>query len=84
MNERAEDLTSFEDKNKIITIYMQKDDNDNFFFVKHIINKVDLTESLTEYTLRAFFEEFYLIEKFIKSNLVKDRELFKQLMKLKY
>jgi len=83
MNERAEDLTTFEDKNKIITIYMQKDDNDNFFFVKHIINKIDLTESLTEYTLSGFFEEFYLIEKFIKKNLVKDRELFKQLMRLK-
>ena len=83
MNERAEDLTTFEDKNKIITIYMQKDDNDNFFFVKHIINKIDLTESLTEYTLSGFFEEFYLIEKFIKKNLIKDRELFKQLMRLK-
>jgi len=78
-----QDVTSYEDDESIITIYMEANKDKNYYFFKHIEDKTTGIEEVRRQSLKSFLLEFYLIEKFIKGNLVKDREFFKQVMNIK-
>ena len=79
----VEDVASFEDESTTITVYMERTKDKEYSFLKHIVNKTDNTENITRYSLSSFLKEHYLIEKFVKGNLVRDRNFFKQVMQLK-
>lgn len=80
---RIEDLTSYENNKSKVTVFMQVDKSGDYYFLKHIEDKVNNTEKILEYSLEMFMAEYYLIENFIKGNLVKDRKFFKQVLNLK-
>ena len=80
---RVEDLTSFENDQSKVTVYMESDTDGSYHFLKHIEEKGSDNEQLIRYSLEMFMAEYYMIEKFIKSNLVADRKFFKQVVNLK-
>ena len=80
---RVEDLTSYENDKSKVTVYMESDTDGSYHFLKHIEEKGSDNEQIIRYSLEMFFAEYYMIEKFIKGNLVNDRKLFKQVMNLK-
>ena len=80
---RVEDLTSFENDQSKVTVYMESDTDGSYHFLKHIEEKGSDNEQLIRYSLEMFMAEYYMIEKFIKGNLVEDRKFFKQVMQLK-
>ena len=81
---QIEDVTSYENSKSKITIFMEKDLKDNsIHFLKHIQEKDTDNEQLIEYSLEMFMAEHYKTLEFIKSNLAKDRDFFKQVIKLK-
>ena len=80
---RVEDLTSYQNDKSKITVYMESDTDGSYHFLKHIEEKGSDNEQLIRYSLEMFLAEYYMIEKFIKSNLVADRKLFKQVVNLK-
>jgi|TARA_B110000977_G_C10847325_1_gene404421 phage terminase large subunit-like protein len=82
-NIKVEDLTVYENEKSKITVYMGTHTDGNYYFDKHIQDKNSNDEQLIRYTLETFLAEYYLIQKFIKGNLVQDRKFFKQVMKLK-
>ena len=81
---QIEDVTSYENSKSKITIFMEKDLKDNsIHFLKHIQEKDTDNEQLIEYSLEMFMAEHYKTLEFIKSNLAKDRDFFKQVINLK-
>jgi hypothetical protein len=81
---QIEDVTSYENSKSKITIFMEKDLQDgSYHFLKHIQEKDSDNERLLRYSLDTFLGEHYKTLEFIKSNLVKDRDFFKQVIKLK-
>jgi hypothetical protein len=78
-----QDLTSYENEKSKVTVYMESDTDGSYHFLKHIEEKGSDNEQIIRYSLEMFMAEYYLIEKFIKGNLVNDRKLFKQVMNLK-
>ena len=80
---RVEDLASYENSKNKITVFMEKDTDGNYHFLKHIEEKGSDNEQLIRYSLEMFLSEYYLIEKFIKHNLVEDKNFFRQVMQLK-
>ena len=80
---RVEDLTSYENDKSKVTVYMESDTDGSYHFLKHIEEKGSDNEQIIRYSLEMFMAEYYLIEKFIKGNLVEDRRFFKQVMNLK-
>lgn len=80
---RVEDLTSYENDKSKVTVFMETDTDGSYHFLKHIEEKESDNEQLIRYSLEMFMAEYYLIEKFIKDNLVNDRKFFKQVMNLK-
>ena len=81
---RIEDVTSYENSKSKITIFMEKDLKDNsIHFLKHIEEKGTDNEQLIRYSLEMFMAEHYKTLEFIKSNLSKDRDFFKQVIDLK-
>ena len=80
---RVEDLTSYENDKSKLTVYMESDTDGSYHFLKHIEEKGSDNEQIIRYSLEMFMAEYYLIEKFIKGNLVEDRKFFKQVMNLK-
>lgn len=80
---RIEDLTSYENDKSKVTVFMETDTDGSYHFLKHIEEKESDNEQLIRYSLEMFMAEYYLIEKFIKDNLVNDRKFFKQVMNLK-
>ena len=80
---RVEDLTSYENDKSKVTVFMETDTDGRYHFLKHIEEKGSDNEQLIRYSLEVFLAEYYLIEKFIKDNLVEDRKFFKQVMNLK-
>ena len=80
---RIEDLTSYENDKSKVTVFMETDTDGSYHFLKHIEEKESDNEQLIRYSLEIFMAEYYLIEKFIKDNLVNDRKFFKQVMNLK-
>tara|TARA_R100000541_G_scaffold27035_1_gene36368 strand:- start:212 stop:472 length:261 start_codon:yes stop_codon:yes gene_type:complete len=80
---RVEDLTSYQNDKSKITVYMESDTDGSYHFLKHIEEKGSDNEQLIRYSLEMFLAEYYMIEKFIKSNLVADRKFFKQVVNLK-
>lgn len=80
---RVEDLTSYENEKSKVTVYMESDTDGSYHFLKHIEEKGSDNEQIIRYSLEMFMAEYYLIEKFIKGNLVEDRKFFKQVMNLK-
>jgi hypothetical protein len=80
---RVEDLTSYENDKSKVTVFMETDTDGSYHFLKHIEEKGSDNEQLIRYSLEMFMAEYYLIEKFIKDNLVEDRKFFKSVMKLK-
>jgi hypothetical protein len=81
---RAEDVTSYENEKSKITIFMEKDLQDgSYHFLKHIQEKDSDNEQLLRYSLEMFMAEHYKTLDFIKNNLVKDKDFFKSVMKLK-
>ena len=80
---RAEDLASYENSTNKITVFMEKDIDGNYHFLKHIEEKGSDNEQLIRYSLEMFLSEYYLIQKFIKHNLVEDKHFFRQVMRLK-
>ena len=80
---KVEDLTSYENDKSKITVFMETDTDGSYHFLKHIEEKESDNEHLIRYSLEMFMAEYYLIEKFIKSNLVEDRKFFKQVINLK-
>lgn len=80
---RVEDLTSYENEKSKVTVYMESDTDGSYHFLKHIEEKGSDNEQIIRYSLEVFLAEYYLIEKFIKHNLVQDRKFFKQVMQLK-
>ena len=80
---KVEDLTSYENDKSKITVFMETDTDGSYHFLKHIEEKGSDNEHLIRYSLEMFMAEYYLIEKFIKSNLVEDRKFFKQVINLK-
>jgi hypothetical protein len=80
---RVEDLTSYENDKSKVTVYMESDTDGSYHFLKHIEEKGSDNEQIIRYSLEMFMAEYYLIEKFIKGNLVEDRKFFKQVMNLK-
>ena len=80
---RVEDLTSYQNDKSKITVYMESDTDGSYHFLKHIEEKGSDNEQLIRYSLEMFMAEYYMIEKFIKGNLVEDRKFFKQVMQLK-
>ena len=80
---RVEDLTSYENDKSKLTVYMESDTDGSYHFLKHIEEKGSDNEQIIRYSLEMFMAEYYLIEKFIKGNLIEDRKFFKQVMNLK-
>ena len=80
---RVEDLTSYENEKSKVTVYMESDTDGSYHFLKHIEEKGSDNEQIIRYSLEMFMAEYYMIEKFIKGNLVEDRKFFKQVMNLK-
>ena len=80
---RVEDLTSYENDKSKVTVYMESDTDGSYHFLKHIEEKESDNEQIIRYSLEMFLSEYYMIEKFIKANLVEDRKFFKQVMNLK-
>ena len=80
---RVEDLTSYENDKSKVTVYMESDTDGSYHFLKHIEEKGSDNEQIIRYSLEMFMAEYYMIEKFIKGNLVEDRKFFKQVMNLK-
>ena len=80
---QIEDLTSYENDKSKVTVFMEADTDGNYHFLKHIEEKGSDNEQLIRYSLEMFMAEYYLIEKFIKDNLVNDRKFFKQVLNLK-
>jgi len=80
---RVEDLTSYENDKSKVTVFMETDTDGSYHFLKHIEEKGSDNEQLIRYSLEMFLSEYYMIEKFIKGNLVADRKFFKQVMQLK-
>tara|TARA_R100000541_G_scaffold10400_1_gene18250 strand:+ start:152 stop:412 length:261 start_codon:yes stop_codon:yes gene_type:complete len=80
---RVEDLTSYQNDKSKVTVYMESDTDGSYHFLKHIEEKGSDNEQLIRYSLEMFMAEYYMIEKFIKGNLVEDRKFFKQVMQLK-
>tara|TARA_R110000764_G_scaffold146394_1_gene234175 strand:+ start:79 stop:345 length:267 start_codon:yes stop_codon:yes gene_type:complete len=80
---RVEDLTSYENDKSKLTVYMESDTDGSYHFLKHIEEKGSDNEQIIRYSLEMFMAEYYLIEKFIKGNLIEDRKFFKQVMQLK-
>ncbi len=78
-----QDLTSYENEKSKVTVYMESDTDGSYHFLKHIEEKGSDNEQIIRYSLEMFMAEYYLIEKFIKGNLVEDRKFFKQVMNLK-
>ena len=78
-----QDLTSYENDKSKVTVFMETDTDGSYHFLKHIEEKESDNEQLIRYSLEMFMAEYYLIEKFIKDNLVNDRKFFKQVMNLK-
>jgi hypothetical protein len=63
---------------------MEKDLKDKSIrFLEHIQEKGTDNERVIEYSLEMFMAKHYKTLEFIKSNLVKDRDFFKQVIKLK-
>jgi len=79
----VQDLTSYENEKSKVTVYMESDTDGSYHFLKHIEEKGSDNEQIIRYSLEMFMAEYYLIEKFIKGNLVEDRKFFKQVMNLK-
>ena len=67
---RVEDLTSYENDKSKVTVFMETDTDGSYHFLKHIQEKGSDNEQLIRYSLEMFMAEYYLIEKFIKDNLV--------------
>ncbi len=80
---QVEDVTSYENSTSKITIFMEKDKDKSIRFLKHIQEKDTDNEQLIEYSLEMFMVEHYKTLEFIKSNLAKDRDFFKQVINLK-
>lgn len=80
---QIEDLTSYENDKSKVTVFMETDTDGSYHFLKHIEEKESDNEQLIRYSLEMFMAEYYLIEKFIKDNLVQDRKFFKSVMNLK-
>lgn len=80
---RVEDITSYENEKSKVTVYMESDTDGSYHFLKHIEEKGSDNEQMIRYSLEMFMAEYYMIEKFIKGNLVEDRKFFKQVMNLK-
>ena len=80
---KVEDLTSYENNKSKLTVYMESDTDGSYHFLKHIEEKGSDNEQIIRYSLEMFMAEYYMIEKFIKGNLVEDRKFFKQVMQLK-
>ena len=80
---RVEDLTSYENDKSKVTVYMESDTDGSYHLLKHIEEKGSDNEQIIRYSLEMFLSEYYMIEKFIKANLVEDRKFFKQVMNLK-
>ena len=81
---QIEDVTSYENSKSKITIFMEKDLKDkSIHFLKHIQEKDTDNEQIIRYSLEMFMAEHYKTLEFIKSNLVKDRDFFKQVIELK-
>jgi len=80
---RVEDLASYENSKSKVTVFMEKDTDGSYHFLKHIEEKGSDNEQLIRYSLEMFLSEYYLIEKFIKHNLVEDKHFFRQVMQLK-
>ena len=81
---QIEDVTSYENSKSKITIFMEKDLKDkSIHFLKHIQEKDTDNEQLIRYSLEMFMAEHYKTLEFIKSNLAKDKDFFKQVIKLK-
>ena len=79
----VQDLTSYENEKSKVTVYMESDTDGSYHFLKHIEEKGSDNEQIIRYSLEMFLAEYYMIEKFIKGNLVEDRKFFKQVMNLK-
>ena len=79
----VQDVVSYENEKSKVTVYMESDTDGSYHFLKHIEEKGSDNEQIIRYSLEMFFAEYYMIEKFIKGNLVNDRKLFKQVMNLK-
>ena len=79
----VQDLTSYENDKSKLTVYMESDTDGSYHFLKHIEEKGSDNEQIIRYSLEMFMAEYYMIEKFIKGNLVEDRKFFKQVMNLK-
>jgi tripartite-type tricarboxylate transporter receptor subunit TctC len=81
---QIEDVTSYENSKSKITIFMEKDLKDkSIHFLKHIQEKDTDNEQLIRYSLEMFMAEHYKTLEFIKSNLAKDGDFFKQVINLK-
>jgi len=80
---RLEDLASYENSKSKVTVFMEKDTDGSYHFLKHIEEKGSDNEQLIRYSLEMFLSEYYLIEKFIKHNLVQDKHFFRSVMQLK-
>jgi len=80
---RVEDITSYENEKSKVTIFMESDTDGSYHFLKHIEEKGSDNEQIIRYSLPMFMAEYYMVEKFIKGNLVQDRKFFKQVMNLK-
>ena len=81
---QVEDVTSYENSTSKITIFMEKDLKDKSIrFLEHIQEKGTDNEQLTVYSVEMFMARHYKTLEFIKSNLAKDRDFFKQVIKLK-
>lgn len=80
---QIEDLTSYENDKSKVTVFMETDTDGSYHFLKHVQDKKSEDGQVIRYSLEMFMAEYYLIEKFIKDNLVNDRKFFKQVMNLK-
>ena len=79
----VQDVVSYENEKSKVTVYMESDTDGSYHFLKHIEEKGSDNEQIIRYSLEMFMAEYYLIEKFIKGNLIEDRKFFKQVMNLK-
>ena len=78
-----QDLTSYENDKSKVTVFMETDTDGSYHFLKHVQDKKAEDGQIIRYSLEMFMAEYYLIEKFIKDNLVEDRKFFKSVMNLK-
>jgi hypothetical protein len=78
-----QDLTSYENDKSRVTVFMETDTDGSYHFLKHVQDKKTEDGQIIRYSLEMFMAEYYLIEKFIKDNLVEDRKFFKSVMNLK-